>query len=354
MRHGCSCSVAPSHELAVLGWVLARRNGLGNAARATSAAQYAGLGAKVGSIVPGIGNIVGGVVGAIAGAILGKKKPVRPSAEQIAQCNQVVNEYESAIAKYGDLPIGAALGEGNLKAVFVCFEMVRLGTTPDPRFLDGNWQLARDVAIEAVKKAFAAPPGTRVSLTTVGRRDIAGKAFRPFTLNYTNSEANTLESIARKTVEFHIGSCANYNARARCEEIFAMPYLRHAVVDLVDWAASTYVPQVEVPRELPPVAPPPPTVVRPPPPTVVRPPQPPLIKRQPTEPAPVTPRAPAQPEIPARTLPAPTPKVIEAGVLPGIAGAGWILPVALTAVGVVVAFATRPQRVYYARRPRRR
>lgn len=244
------------------------RAGLGDGAQVSTAASYAAMGAKVGSIVPGIGNVVGAVVGALYGAILGKKKPVRPSAEQISQCNQVLSEYEALMAQYPSVPLGAAMGEGNLKSVYVCFEMVRTGTTKDPRFLDGNWQLARDMAIEAVKKTFAAPAGTEVVLSTAGRRDIKGKAFRHVEVRWINTEANSLQSIGAKLQRFIEDVCLAYQKPGLCgrwgDDLFG-----RLAVDIVDWAAATYLPQVEIPKEPPsapaaspvaPAAPPPPSV----------------------------------------------------------------------------------------------
>jgi hypothetical protein len=240
----CGCS-APG----TLGCGCMKLSGFGNGAQVQSAASYAAMGAKAGSIVPGVGNIIGGAIGAVAGAILGKKKPVRPSAEQMSQCNQVMNEYESAIAQFGPKPIGMALGEGNLKSVFICFEMVRAGTTKDPRFLDGNWQLARDAAIEAVKKVFSAPPGTQVTLSTAGRKDIKGKAFRPASVTWTNTETNTLDLVAQKVWQFFNAGCLAYNKASVCSGIQDTALYRKMVLDLVDWAAGTYIPQVQVPRD---------------------------------------------------------------------------------------------------------
>jgi hypothetical protein len=224
-------------------------NGLGDSAQVQTTASYAAMGAKAGSVVPGIGNVVGAVVGAIAGLYLSKKKPVRPSSEQISQCQQVVNEYNSVIAQSQGMPVGSVLGEGNLKSVFICYEMVVTKTTKDPRFLDGNWQLVRDVAIEAVKKAFASPAGTEVVLTTDGRKDVNGKAFKPFTLRYMNDEANSLRSIADKVQAFEVGACSKYHSEGDCSGAWGSEYIRKAMLDLVEWAASTYLPQIQIPKE---------------------------------------------------------------------------------------------------------
>lgn len=224
-------------------------DGLSDAAQASSAVSYAAMGAKVGSIVPGIGTAIGAVVGLVAGALLGKKKPVRPSAADVAQCNTILQEYEAVIAQSQGLPAGSALGEGNLKSVFICYEMTRAGTTKDPRFLDGNWQVARDMTIEAVKKAFTTPAGTQVRLSTEGRKDVQGKAFRPFTVTYVNTEANTLASIADKVKQVIIGSCENYHKGLMCHDGWDTPMFSKLCLDMVEWAAATFLPQVEIPKE---------------------------------------------------------------------------------------------------------
>jgi hypothetical protein len=145
--------------------------------------------------------------------------------------------------------VGSALGEGNLKYVFVCYEMVKAGTTKDPRYLDGNWQVARDVTVEAVQKAFNAPPGTQVTLSTVGRKDIQGKAFKPFTVSYINTDANTLQSIASKVKALIIGSCENYHKGSMCQGGWDTPTFSKWCLDAVEWAASTYLPQIEIPKD---------------------------------------------------------------------------------------------------------
>jgi hypothetical protein len=226
-------------------------SGLGDSAQIASSASYAATGAKLGTaIVPGIGTVVGAVIGVVVGALLGKKKPVRPTAQDVAQCNTVLQEYESISAQSQGKPVGSALGEGNLKSVFVCYEMVKAGTTKDPRFLDGNWQVARDVTIEAVRKAFDAPPGTQVTLSTVGRKDIKGKAFRPFTVTYVNSDVNTLASIADKVKQLIVGSCENYHKGSMCTDGWDTPMFSKWCLDAVEWAATTFLPQIEIPKDI--------------------------------------------------------------------------------------------------------
>lgn len=262
--------------------------GMGDAAQVQSAASYAALGAKAGSIVPGIGNVVGAVIGLVVGAFLAKKKPVRASAEFIAQCGQAFNEYQSMIAQYPSQPLGTALGEGNLKILATCMDN-RYGGTKDPRFLDMNWQILRDSAIEAVKKTFDAPPGTEVVLTTAGHRDAKGKAFRVVETRWTNTDANSLQMIADKLWQFQSAGCLAYHKSNICDPILNHADYKHLMLDLIQWAASTYLPQIEIPKEpTVPIAQQPPTATIQPVPTVPS-----------TSPVPVTP---VQPGIDISTL----------------------------------------------------
>lgn len=221
--------------------------GLGDTAQVQSTAQYASLGAKAGSVIPGVGTIIGGAIGAVYGAIKGKKKPTRPSRQDKENCRAVMKDYENLIAPYPNQAIGGALPEESIKAVWMCDEMVNAGTTPNPLYLEGNWLLAKEMAIEAVTKTFNTPAGSPILLTTKGRRDRAGKLFREVNETWTNGEANTLNAIAAKLASFFNKGCLSYHKASKCDPINSRPLWRHMVLDLVAWAAATQIPQVVIP-----------------------------------------------------------------------------------------------------------
>lgn len=223
--------------------------GVGDSGQVQTAAQYASLGAKAGSVVPGIGTVIGGAVGAIYGAIKGKKKPVRPTSQDKANCTRIVSEYEALIAPYPNQPIGGALPEESIKAVWMCYEMVVLGTTKDPRYLEGNWLVAKDAAIEAVTKTFTTPAGTDITLSTEGRRDRDGKLFRPAKVSWANGEANTMSLIGSKVQQYFMAGCLAYNKAPTCDAIHNRATFKHLIMDLVAWAAATQIPQVEIPPD---------------------------------------------------------------------------------------------------------
>lgn len=281
-----------------------RSNGLGDSAQVQSTAQYASLGAKVGSVVPGVGTIIGGAVGAIYGAIKGKKKPTRPSKQDKANCQQVIRDYESLIAPYPNQAIGGALPEESMKAVWMCHEMVVAGTTPNPLYLEGNWLVAKDAAVEAVQKTYRAPAGTEIKLTTEGRRDRAGKLFRPVTVTWLNGEANTMNAIAAKLMEYFNKGCLSYHKAAVCDRANGGATWKHMVLDLVAWAAATQIPQVEIPASpdaaLPSAAP----AATPQPVVAVNPAPPPIL----TVPPPTAPPVPgASAPLPGAVSPVPAP-----------------------------------------------
>ncbi len=225
-------------------------HGLGDTAQVQSAAGGASQGATAGSAIwPGVGTVIGAVAGAIYGYLKGRKKPMRPSRQDKENCRNVMNDYKNLIEPYPNQAIGGALPEESIKAVWMCDEMINQGTTPNPLYLEGNWLVAKEMAIEAVKKTFTTPAGSTILLTTKGRRDRAGKLFREVNETWVNGEANSMNAIATRLNSFFLKGCLSYHKPGVCDPLNSRPLWRHMVLDLVAWAAATQIPQVQLPSD---------------------------------------------------------------------------------------------------------
>lgn len=221
---------------------------LGDAQQAQAAASYAAAGAKVGSIVPGIGTVIGAVVGAVVGWLSGKSKPVRASAEQVAQCKSLVGEYMGYAAQLPNKPI--PLEWEQLSQLNWCLEALYASDVNrrDPRWFDIEFHEAmRPLAIQIVKKIYETPIGATVTLDAISAKDIKGRTLtfqgfsfvnKPFTdLKTFNDEYffNVIVKICEDMTKNNGGRCPQYHGR---------PEWRRLAYDLLAWAARTTLPNI--------------------------------------------------------------------------------------------------------------
>lgn len=257
---------------------------LGDAAQAQGAVKMAAMGAKAGSIVPGIGNVVGAIAGLVVGALLGKKKPVRASGAQVAQCQVLMQEYASAAAQSPALPLPvdlAALKDLNWCMMALYGPDIRL---KDPRFFDGNFTDLTKIAQNMVRAIFTTPIGATVNIAETVNK-IGKQTFRSSGLTFSNPPFTNLKAFARDTFQpVAIAYCQQAAGKGAggCPTLYTRPEFSRWLFDLLGYVAATELPQVraeDLNRPEPEAAPAPaplPTPTSSPAPTPIAPPPQPL------------------------------------------------------------------------------
>lgn len=238
--------------------VFPRIDGLGFAAG--GAVQGASFGSKAGTIIPGVGNVIGAIAGAIIGGLLGKKKPVRPSGAQVAQCQDLLKQYEEFIAT-NPAPVGRALGYAQLKDLYWCIQAIYAGHylgTKDPRWFDGGFILNEDIARQTVKAVFNTPVGAQLTIKPTDWKDPKGRIIRSSGLTFTNPPFISLQDLNDKYfMPVVVKVCQDTAGKGApgCPDYYNLPVMKHLMLDLLDYAASVELPQVVLPTEPPPGAP---------------------------------------------------------------------------------------------------
>jgi hypothetical protein len=323
---------------------------LSDAAQAQSAVNYAAIGAKAGTLVPGIGNIVGAVAGLVLGAVLGRKKPVRASGQQVQQCRVLVQEYQSAAAQSPNLPLPidlAALKDLNWCLMALYGPDIRL---KDPRFFDGNFLDLVQIARNMVRAIFTTPIGATVNIAETVNK-IGKQTFRSSGLTFANPPFTNLQAFARDTfLPVAIAYCQQTAGKGAggCSGLYNRPEFARWLFDLLGFIAATELPQIpaeDLNRPAPeaPAAPAPlPTPTLSPPSTSTPAPPQPLPSAQPI-PQPI----PQAPPAPVSTSTSSAPSRRSAPAQPMQAGLGGNMPLLLGALGAGFFLMTRPE-------PRRR
>jgi hypothetical protein len=160
-----------------------KNRGLGiNAQSAATTAGYVTMGAKIGSVIPGIGTVVGAVVGAAVAAlkhVLGNHD-VRLSPQDRMKAAAILQQYMAAANLAGpNGALGAQLDSGQLQQVFFSAQAMyggELGSV-DPRFFDVGWQICDGLAKQIAKAATTLPPGSTFNISAVSGRSGTGRVF---------------------------------------------------------------------------------------------------------------------------------------------------------------------------------
>jgi len=235
-------------------------DGLGFAAGGV--AQGAALGAKAGSIVPGVGNVVGAVIGAVVsvlGSLLKKKKPVRPTGQQVADCQALLKEYETFIA-LNPPPAGRTLGLQQLKDLHWCIQALNgahYTGTKDPRWFDGSFVFNEDLARQTVKAVFNTPVGGTVTVVPTPWKDPKGRLIQSAGFSFVNGPFISLRDLNdRYFAPAVIRVCQDTAGKGApgCPDYYNLPVSKRLLLDLLDYAASVELPQVVLPEEPPPAA----------------------------------------------------------------------------------------------------
>lgn len=217
-------------------------------ARIQSAGQTAALGAKAGSIIPVVGTVIGAVVGAVVGWLATKKKPPRPSPQQVAECKALLNEYMSFAGQMPTQPI--PLDQEQLRQLNWCLDALygsKVGLK-DPRYFDPDVAaIFIPMAKQIVRLIYETPVGATVSLgklsVKIGKQtfSFAGYSFvNPAFTNLKNFCDDYFVPIAvqlcKETAGKGAGGCDAYYGQT--------PEFRRWLFDLLGWAARTELPNI--------------------------------------------------------------------------------------------------------------
>lgn len=221
--------------------------GLGSE-QATGAASGAAAGAKAGSIVPGIGTVIGAVVGAVVGWLSAKPKPVRATAEQVAQCKAMLTEYMGYAAQSPDAPLPMEWTQ--LLDLNWCTNAVygaEVGNK-DPRFFNPGFESGtRAVAIALVKKIYETPVGQTVNLDAISFKSPSGRVTNFGNYSFVNPVFTNLKTFSAQYFEAaELSSCkANAGKGAGgCESFTGRAERKRLLYDLLAWAARTTLPNI--------------------------------------------------------------------------------------------------------------
>lgn len=215
--------------------------------QAASAASYAASGAKLGSaIIPGIGTVIGAVVGAIVGWLSAKKKPVRPTAQQLADCKALLTEYSGYAAQMPTTPI--PLDEAQLKNLNWCLQAYygKDIKNLDPRFFDGSFTDLLAIARSLVKAIYNTPVGGTVQVSETVNK-VRGQTFRSSGISFTNPAFTSIQVFSEtKFLDVAIQYCDQTAGKGRggCPGLYNRPEYRRWLMDLFGFAARTELPNI--------------------------------------------------------------------------------------------------------------
>lgn len=153
-----------------------------NVQSTTQTVSYVSMGAKIGSVVPGIGTAIGAVVGGVYAAlkhILGNHD-VRVAAADVNACRTMLGQYMQAAAMAGpNGALGAQLTVDQFGKLFYCL-LAAYGSDfayVDPRFFGVFWLLADGMAKQIAKAATSLPPGSSFALAKVSAKSDHGEVY---------------------------------------------------------------------------------------------------------------------------------------------------------------------------------
>lgn len=215
---GCGCSGAGMGALGL------------NMQSTGTTVSYVATGAKIGSVIPGIGTAIGAVVGGVYAAlkhILGNHD-VRVSGADRAQCQNVITQYISA----GGGTIGAAMTKDQFEQLNWCLFSIYGGPTNnvDYRYFQVHMQWAADAATQIVKAAMSGAKS--VTFTALKGCPQDGRAcftFTPKAAAFPNPvTVPALAAILNSVRAQGCACCGNIHPQA-CPALFTQP-------GMVEWA----------------------------------------------------------------------------------------------------------------------
>ena len=218
---------------------------IGDAAQAGGAASTGATGAKVGTmIMPGIGTVIGAVVGAVVGWIAGKPKPVRATAEQIAQCRTMATEYLGFAAEYPSTCLPLELSK--IKDLTWCGAAIHGGMVKlkDPRFFTGGFDERVAICKQIVRKVYETKVGDTVEISGLSFTDAKGKKINLPGTSFVNKPFTTiLELTERVLMPLEVANCAPWGKGA-CTAYIDIPLIKRTLFDLLGYAARTELPNI--------------------------------------------------------------------------------------------------------------
>jgi len=226
-------------------------SGFGDTAQASAAASGAAAGAKAGSIVPGIGTVIGAVVGAVVGWLSAKKKPVRATAEEVAQCRALLSEYMQYANESPNAPI--PLDKDKLRQLNWCMDAIYGGHyigVKDPRWFDPDVEGVFIPAARAVvKKIYETPVGQPVNIEAISFKDPKGRniAFKGYT--FVNPVFTNLKTFSAQVFQpMMVQMCKETAGKGApgCDDYYggAVPEFTRWLYDLLAWAAREQLPNI--------------------------------------------------------------------------------------------------------------
>lgn len=223
-------------------------NGLGSTEQTQGAAAGATTGAKVGSIVPGIGTVIGAAIGAVVGWLSTKKKPVRATAQQVADCRALVAEYMNFARQSPSQPI--PLDRQQLIDLNWCAQALYGSDVGlrDPRwfnpgFTDGLIPMAR----LAVKKIYETPVGKNVDLPEFSFKDPKGRVLKFKGFSFVNPQFTDLKTFTDNYFsKAAISFCENTAGKGAggCPKLYGHEEWKRLLYDLLAWAAREELPNI--------------------------------------------------------------------------------------------------------------
>ncbi len=224
-------------------------SGLGDSAQAQGAAGTSMAGAKAGTaICPGIGTVIGAVVGAVVGWLAGKSKPVRASAEQIAQCKATLTEYMSYAAQSPNAALPMEWTQ--LLDMNWCYQALYGAEIKlkDPRWFNPGFESGlRPMAIDIVKKIYETPVGATVNLDAISFRDPKGRTIKFDAYSFVNPLFTNIKTFSEQYFEkMDLAFCeATASAGAAgCKLQRSHAEWKRLLFDLLFWAARTTLPNI--------------------------------------------------------------------------------------------------------------
>lgn len=203
--------------------------------------------AEVGSaILPGVGTVFGAVVGAVVGWV-GQKKPVRASAEQVQQCQQLLSEYMGYARQMPTQPI--PLDQTQLGQMHWCINAVHGSRVKlkDPRYFNAGFDNGIiPMARALVQAVYNTPVGQEVRLDAVTFKDPKGRSVSYPQYNFINKQFISIAELAdRVFYPLWVKTCEVGRKDPQvCDPYFQTPELKRLVYDVLGWAAREMLPNI--------------------------------------------------------------------------------------------------------------
>ncbi len=219
--------------------------GLADASQAGGAAGTAATGAEVGTaIFPGIGTVIGAVIGAVVGWLGSKPKPVRATAEQIAQCRMLTTEYMGFAAENPNTCLPMDLAQ--LKQMHWCGDALYGGSVKlkDPRYFAGGFDEKMSIYRQIVRKVYETPIGANVEISGLSFKDAKGKNISLPGVTFENKVFISIkELVDRVVVPLETANCSPWGGGA-CPGFYSVPLIRRILYDELGYAARTELPNI--------------------------------------------------------------------------------------------------------------